>query len=60
MNLFFYSNDAEISNKVVANGEYIFFGDLIQKKNWVFQTKENTKLLWHLDGKLYNTITNSL
>lgn len=24
MNLFFYSNDAEISNKVVANGEYIF------------------------------------
>jgi len=32
MNLFFYSNDAEVSNKVVANGEYNFFGDLIQKK----------------------------
>jgi len=32
MNLFFYSNDAEISNKVVANGEYIFFGDLIKKE----------------------------
>jgi len=40
MNLFFYSNDAEISNKVVANGEYIFFGDSIRKKIESFKQKK--------------------
>jgi len=43
MNLFFYSNDAEVSNKVVANGEYnFFFGDLIPKKFLSLSNKKKT------------------
>lgn len=40
MNLFFYSNDAEISNKVVANGEYIFFRRFNTKKIESFKQKK--------------------
>jgi len=44
----FYSNDTEVSNKVVANGEWIFFRDLIQNMSLSNKKKKT--------GNCYDTL----